>query len=171
MQTSYYYIIKELIAITIQKILLNRRLELELTQGTVAKAVGVNVSTISRWESGDISNMGLNRIHPLARVLQIDPHIIFKAVGFDDYIQTNSPETTLLLTTKETKVISAYRDNPDIQPAVDRLLKIEEPTLRMVPQEGPAKIVAFDGDNDTVIPKGTYQERKALLKKIEKDQK
>ena len=57
----------------IKDILKNRRLELGLTLEDVAKAVGVSVSTISRWESGDIENMRRDKIPviclPLSLVL------------------------------------------------------------------------------------------------------
>ena len=50
-----------------------RRLELGLTMLEVAKAVGVSESTISRWESGDISNMRQDRIIALCEILHSDP--------------------------------------------------------------------------------------------------
>ena len=51
----------------------NRRLELDLTLEEVAQAVGVGRSTVQRWESGMIKNMGRDKIAALARVLQISP--------------------------------------------------------------------------------------------------
>ena len=50
-----------------------RREELGMTQDELAKAVGVSKSSISRWESGDISNMMRNRIQKLAEVLKVSP--------------------------------------------------------------------------------------------------
>ena len=50
-----------------------RRLELDLTLEDVAKAVGVGRSTVQRWESGLIKNMGRDKIAKLASVLQINP--------------------------------------------------------------------------------------------------
>jgi len=61
---------------SIKNILSNRRIELNLTMKEVADAVGVSESTISRWESGNISNMKRNRIYALSKVLQIEPSVI-----------------------------------------------------------------------------------------------
>ena len=60
----------------IKNILSSRRIELGLTMKDVADAVGVSESTISRWESGNISNMKRNRIFALATVLKLDPSVI-----------------------------------------------------------------------------------------------
>lgn len=51
----------------------NRRKELGLTMEEVGNAVGVNKSTVKKWESGDISNMRRDKIALLAKVLQISP--------------------------------------------------------------------------------------------------
>lgn len=61
----------------LKKALKKRRLELGLTMLDVAKAVGVSESTISRWESGDISNMRQDRIVALCNVLQSSPTQLF----------------------------------------------------------------------------------------------
>ena len=50
-----------------------RRKQLGLTLEDVGKAVGVGRSTVQRWESGLIRNMGRDKIAALARVLQINP--------------------------------------------------------------------------------------------------
>ena len=51
----------------------SRRIELGLTLEDVAKAVGVGRSTVQRWESGMIKNMGRDKIAALAAVLQLNP--------------------------------------------------------------------------------------------------
>ena len=51
----------------------NRRKELGLTLEQVGEAVGVGKSTVRRWETGMIKNMGRDKIAALARVLQISP--------------------------------------------------------------------------------------------------
>ena len=54
-------------------ILKSRRKELGYTLDDVAKAVGVAAPTVSRWESGNISNMRRDRIYKLATKLQLSP--------------------------------------------------------------------------------------------------
>ena len=50
-----------------------KRIELGFTLKEVADAVGVSESAVSRWESGDISNMRRDRIFSLAKKLGISP--------------------------------------------------------------------------------------------------
>lgn len=57
----------------IQSIIKNRRLELGLTMKDVAKALNVSEATISRYESSDIQNMGIDKLEPLAKVLHCSP--------------------------------------------------------------------------------------------------
>ena len=58
-----------------------RRIELGLTLEDVAQAVGVGRSTVQRWESGLIKNMGRDKIAALAKVLQISPVELVPAPG------------------------------------------------------------------------------------------
>lgn len=51
----------------------SRRQELGLTLEDVAQAVGVGRSTVRKWETGMIKNMGRDKIAALAKVLQISP--------------------------------------------------------------------------------------------------
>ena len=50
-----------------------RREQLGLTQEELAQRVGVTKASISRWESGDISNMRRDRIQKLADALCVSP--------------------------------------------------------------------------------------------------
>ncbi|MDE6752737.1 MAG: helix-turn-helix domain-containing protein [Eubacterium sp.] len=58
-----------------------RRKELRLTMKEVADAVGVSEATVSRWESGNIANMGRDKIALLSKVLKISPSLI---AGYDE---------------------------------------------------------------------------------------
>lgn len=49
-----------------------RRVELGLTLEEVGRAVGVGRSTVQRWESGLIKNMGRDKIAALANILQMN---------------------------------------------------------------------------------------------------
>lgn len=57
----------------ISKIIKNRRIELGLTLKEVADSLGVAESTVSRYESSDIQNMGIDKIEALAKVLECSP--------------------------------------------------------------------------------------------------
>lgn len=50
-----------------------RRLELGLTLEQVGEACGVGKSTVRKWETGAIKNMGRDKIALLASVLRLDP--------------------------------------------------------------------------------------------------
>ena len=71
----------------IQYLLKTRRKELGLTMKEVAKEVGVSEATVSRWESGNIANMGRDKIYALSKVLKISPAEI---MGIDDTNNTNN---------------------------------------------------------------------------------
>ena len=99
----------------INDILKNRRIELKLSMRDVAEAVGVSEGTISRWESGNIANMKRDKIVSLAKALQVSPSVI---MGWEDM-------PFVRLSKKEEKMVLKYRENPQMQSAVDKLLGIE----------------------------------------------
>ncbi len=51
----------------------SRRLELGLTLEQVGKLTGVGKSTVRKWETGYIENMGRDKIISLAKALKINP--------------------------------------------------------------------------------------------------
>ena len=48
-----------------------KRLEKKMSQATLAEKIGVNVATVSRWETGNIANMKRNHVAKLSEVLNI----------------------------------------------------------------------------------------------------
>lgn len=58
------------------ELLAARREYLNLSQQEVATAIGTNKPTISRYETGDISNMRRDRIYKLANVLNLSTKVI-----------------------------------------------------------------------------------------------
>lgn len=60
----------------LKQLLKQKREEKGLTQDDLAKKIGVNVATISRWESGNIANMRRDKIALLSKALDISPSII-----------------------------------------------------------------------------------------------
>lgn len=60
----------------VNEIIKERREELGLSLEQVATVVGVNNSTVSRWETGNIDNMKRDKIVKLADCLKISPAVI-----------------------------------------------------------------------------------------------
>lgn len=58
------------------KMIKNRRIELNLSQQELADKIGVSKSAISRYESGEIGNMGLDKAQAISKALLIDPLIL-----------------------------------------------------------------------------------------------
>ncbi|MBC5689827.1 helix-turn-helix transcriptional regulator [Mediterraneibacter sp. NSJ-55] len=65
----------------VNKLIKKRRTELGLTLKDVAAALGTAESTVSRYESNNIQNMGIDKIEALARVLQCSPAYL---LGWED---------------------------------------------------------------------------------------
>ena len=88
----------------IQDIIKTRRAELDLTMKEVADFVGVSEGTVSRWESGDISNMKRDKIYKLAKILNISPLVI---LGWDDAeVSDQDTEKAPTLTKKDERDIA-----------------------------------------------------------------
>lgn len=60
----------------IKDILRQRRQQLKMTMFDVASKVGVSEGTVSRWESGDISNMRRDKIVALSNALLLSPSVL-----------------------------------------------------------------------------------------------
>lgn len=98
---------------TIGQFIENRRKSLGLTLESVGQYVGVSKSTVLRWERGDIQRMKASHISALARVLQIDPVLLF--------------QDEELLMPEEKQVIDAYRKaDTGIRTSVRILLGIHD---------------------------------------------
>ena len=100
----------------IQAIIKNRRNELGLTLKDVAKALGVSEGTVSRYESSDIQNMGIDKLVPLAKVLKCSPGYL---MGWKD-----SPSDTVL-SDESLRIARTYENADDMdKEMVRRILKI-----------------------------------------------
>lgn len=107
-------------------ILKSKRKELNLSQKEVADYVGVSEATVSRWESGNIANMGRDKIALLSKILKISPSVIAGYADINDF------EIPFILTKKEKELITAYRNKPEMQSAVNTLLGISNNSQRTV---------------------------------------
>lgn len=107
-------------------ILKSKRKELNLSQKEVADYVGVSEATVSRWESGNIANMGRDKIALLSKILKISPSVIAGYADINDF------EMPFILTKEEKELITAYRNKPEMQSAVNTLLGISNNSQRTV---------------------------------------
>ena len=100
------------------KYLKDRRLELGLSLRDVAQIVGVNASTVNRWESGEIDDMKRKRVFAYAKALQISPSII---MGWQDVPEGIVAE----LTNYEEQLLDKFRAlPPHRQHDVERIINM-----------------------------------------------
>lgn len=100
-----------------------RRKELGMTLEQVGDIVGVDKTTVRRWEVGGISNMRRDRIAKLAQALQIEPTDL---IGEDD---TQDPvRNRINIWARD--VVKAYQAAPEnIKVAVCAMLQVPPLTL------------------------------------------
>ena len=103
-----------------------RRKELGLTLEDVGQAVGVGRSTVLRWESGMIKNMGRDKIAALARVLHMDPVELVPGPG--DY---RPPDT---LSREDLERLEALHQDPRLGLLFDRTRKMSQADVEFMLQ-------------------------------------
>ena len=103
---------REYIAQTLKRL----RLQSGLTADEVGALINKSGKTVNAWEN--------NRGQPDAEIL-IKLCDIYKVDNILNEFQKNKPND-ISLTVHEKKVIIAYRNKPEMQQAVDRLLEVEE---------------------------------------------
>ena len=90
----------------INELIKKRRLELGLTLKDVAYALGTAESTISRYESSNIQNMGIDKIIALSKVLQCSPTYLLgwsESCNYDNVLSQELKRGLELL--EETEVV------------------------------------------------------------------
>ena len=73
--------------IKVNEIIKKRREELGYSLRDLSEMIGVNSSTIMRWENGDIANMKRDKISSLAEALRISPAVI---MGWEEPLKENN---------------------------------------------------------------------------------
>lgn len=97
----------------IAKSLLYYRKRAKLTQKQLAERLGVSHTAVSNWESGN-NSIDIDTLYNACEVFGVTLNDMYGKFSMADS-----------LTDHERKVISAYRESPDMQAAVDRLLNVE----------------------------------------------
>ena len=95
-----------------------KREERGMTMKELSQKIGVSEGTISRWESGNISNMRRDKIQALANVLSIPPEVI---MGWKDI---NVSRVPVLGRVTAGIPIEAIEDIIDYEEVDDRLASI-----------------------------------------------
>lgn len=85
----------------INEIIRKRRKELGLTLKQVAEELGVSESLISRYESSEVKNMGIDKIKPLAKILKCEPEYLM------GWTEDNKKQET------QDDIITTYNLTPD----------------------------------------------------------
>lgn len=148
---------------SIGSIIKQARLNKGLTLEQVGQAVGVGKSTVLKWESGAISNMKRDKIAALAQVLDISPAVI---MGWSSELLKEAPPVQPIylnghiLTETEKQVILQYRNNPQMQTAVNTLLGVQADDDYYIP------VAARNGNGGKVKVTSSEEERKAALDKV-----
>ena len=94
----------------------NRRKFLQMSAEELAKRIGKDRSTVFRYEKGDIENLPLDILEPIAKALETTPQYL---MGWDNEEQ---PTTNGELSEKKKKIIERVKLMNDAE--LDRLDKI-----------------------------------------------
>lgn len=81
----------------------------------VAQMADVSASTLYSIIDRDNKKVDIDVLIRICKALDVST----------DYVLQSDDDTTFILTTHEKAVVTAYRNNPDMQPAVDRLLLLD----------------------------------------------
>lgn len=97
----------------------SRRLELGLTLKDVANALGTAESTISRYESGSIQNMGIDKIEAFSNVLSCSPQYL---LGRSHFTTANDAKNYLI----NHKMIAAFNISKTLSFSDQTILEIAD---------------------------------------------
>lgn len=93
----------------VNEIIKSRREELGYSLRDLSEKIGVNSSTIMRWENGDIANMKRDKIVSLAKALRISPGVI---MGYEEFtLEKEEPKEAL--SPSKVKLLKALNELPE----------------------------------------------------------
>lgn len=98
------------------------REKLGLSQSKLAKEIGVPLQTFRKWELGFVANLSRDNLFSLCRLLHTTPSFL---MGFEESDINPISDKPVELSPHEKALVSAYRANPAMQSAVDKLLGID----------------------------------------------
>lgn len=122
------------------------RIKKGLTVDELAEKLKKNRATVYRYENGDIENLPITILDPIAKALGTSPAFLMGWAENNNATLQNEDNDAFAPTEHELKVLYAYRNQPTMQTAVDRLLGI--PSNRRIHLEGN---VAARGFQETAV--------------------
>ncbi len=123
---------------TVNSIIRDNRLRLQYTKAELAEKVGVNASTITRWESGEVANMTRKNMIKLAAALQISP---IDLLGKSDDVPDSAPLTPeITLSKNEEELLVLYKkldseDKAEIKGEIRGMLKADKYKIKVKKDE------------------------------------
>lgn len=128
----------------VKDLIKNRRIELGLTMKDLAEKVGVSEATISRWESGEISNMKRSAIFALSKVLDISPD---KLLGLSEFTPKDERDIqkrlqTILDELDDKAALNFYNGDEEMDEETKELLRISlESSIRLAKSRAKQKFI------------------------------
>lgn len=114
-----YINVKEALLLSFGKRLKEARLNKNLTQTQLADLLGVRNTTIANYET-EVSSPKEDILLKIFDILEVSPNFLYQ----DSFSETK--EQDFICTPKEKAIIKAYRNHPEMQEAVDRLLGLDK---------------------------------------------
>ena len=90
----------------------HRRKEIGMSADKLGEILGKDRSTIYRYEKGDIENLPLDILQPIAQALNTTPQYL---MGWHEDDQKNTPSEEPKLTEGEKELLSLFRQVPEDQ--------------------------------------------------------
>lgn len=145
----------------INEVIKKRRMELGLTLKEVALALGTAESTISRYESNGIQNMGVDKLLDLAKVLKCTPMYLLGSTDSNDQSDSDDLFAELkknVYTDVEKSEIKEYMDylisrrttknNPNVTKTQNSSMHFTDVQSAKEYLKGHKMVAAFNGKNN-----------------------
>lgn len=97
--------------------LVEARKKQKLTQKLLAEMLGIGTTRLNYWEKGK-REPDIEMIKQISKLLNVDANYL---IGLEE---DTVPE---VLSSHEKTVITAYRERPELQPVIDKLLDVSDP--------------------------------------------
>lgn len=134
------------------------RKKANLSVDELSAIIGKDRATVYRYERGDIRKLPFELLEPLAKAFNVTPADI---VGIAD-------EDNLILSNEEKQLVLAYRNQPEMQKAVNKLLGIAEspPLPQIVQTKAPPKTEEHGTFETLEVARHGQAEKKTVTKEF-----